>query len=332
MVRLTGPLARLADEIEAYWAIEWENDVPVTRVGPKDLVGMDLFIFTRMFAHPYTQPLIEQIMDSGKPTIYETDDLLTDLPSDRPSHSVYAPYRDLLCELISRCSAVMVSTEELRKAYLRYNRNIYILPNLLNEKRWFVDSPAQERGMENRVITIGYAGSPSHRDDLALVEEALGQIADKWKERVTFKFLGCAPPKFRRCTNVVVHDAFVGYGKYPSALGSLGLDIGIAPLVDNPFNRCKSNQKWLEYSACGIAGVYSDLPPYSNSVVNGRTGILVANTTEAWFQAIDSLVANKQGRTAMAKAAYDEVRKRFTFGAGIQQYLDVYRKLAANRA
>ena len=125
MVRLTGPLARLTDEIEAYWAIEWRNDVPVTRM--EDLAGMDLFIFTRMFAHPYTQPLIEQILDSGKPTIYETDDLLTDLPSD----SVYTPYRNLLCELISRCSAVTVSTEELRKAYLRYNRNIYILPNLL---------------------------------------------------------------------------------------------------------------------------------------------------------------------------------------------------------
>ena len=331
MVRLISPLARLADEIEAYWAIEWRNDVPVTRMGPKDLAGMDLFIFTRMFAHPYTQPLIEQILNAGKPVIYETDDLLTD-PSNHPSYSAYIPHRNLVGELISRCSAVTVATEELRKG-LSPVQPEYLYPAKPSQrKRWFVDGPAQERGTGNRVITIGYAGGKTHRDDLTLVEEALGQIADKWKEHVTFKFLGCAPPKFRRCTNVVVHDAHVGYGKYPSALGSLGLDIGIAPLVDNPFNRCKSNQKWLEYSACGIAGVYSDLPPYSDSVVNGRTGILVANTTEAWFQAIDSLVANKQGRTAMAKAAYDEVRKRFTFGAGIQQYLDVYRKLAVNRA
>ena len=50
---------------------------------------------------------------------------------------------------------------------------------------------------------------------------------------------------------------------YPRELSQKNLDVVVAPLIDNIFNRCKSNIKFLEMSALGIPCICQDLIPYS---------------------------------------------------------------------
>jgi hypothetical protein len=42
-------------------------------------------------------------------------------------------------------------------------------------------------------------------------------------------------------------------------------DIALSPLQDTPFNRCKSDIKFLDYSAIGAAGIYSRGPAYAST-------------------------------------------------------------------
>jgi len=79
----------------------------------------------------------------------------------------------------------------------------------------------------------------------------------------------------------------------------------LAPLVDSRFAEYKTNNKVREYGACGIAGIYSDVPLYRESVEHGISGWLVPNEADAWVRAIlaavDDLPATKQaGRRAHA--------------------------------
>src|SRR5262249_58233502 len=53
-----------------------------------------------------------------------------------------------------------------------------------------------------------------------------------------------------------------------------GLDVGLAPLLPSDFNRARSDLKYLEYAAHGVAGVYADLEPFRGSVRDGETGLL----------------------------------------------------------
>jgi hypothetical protein len=46
------------------------------------------------------------------------------------------------------------------------------------------------------------------------------------------------------------------------------MDLLIAPLVDNPFNRCKSNIKWLEFSALGIPMAGQNICTYNKYTNN----------------------------------------------------------------
>jgi hypothetical protein len=47
-------------------------------------------------------------------------------------------------------------------------------------------------------------------------------------------------------------------------------DFGIAPLVENSFNRGKSALKFLEYAALGIPGIFSNVGEYGDVVEIGK--------------------------------------------------------------
>ena len=80
-------------------------------------------------------------------------------------------------------------------------------------------------------------------------------------------------------------------------------DIRIAPLEENAFTVCKSDVKFLDYSALGIAGIYSSIEPYNNTVVNNVTGLLADNTIKSWEGCIEELIININLRKSICKNA-----------------------------
>ena len=106
-----------------------------------------------------------------------------------------------------------------------------------------------------------------------------------------------------------------------------GIDIAIVPLENNHFNRCKSNIKWLEYSACGIPGVYSDILPYNSCVTQGETGILVGSSTGEWIDALKVLISQEELRKTIGKAAQKEVITNYSLSSKAHIYSDFFRSM-----
>lgn len=89
-------------------------------------------------------------------------------------------------------------------------------------------------------------------------------------------------------------------------------DIGIAPLDDSDFSARKYFNKFLEYSKLGIAGVYSNLLPYTLIVENGINGILVDNTIDGWSKGIMELLNDHALRKRIVQNAQKQIRETFT--------------------
>jgi hypothetical protein len=107
----------------------------------------------------------------------------------------------------------------------------------------------------------------------------------------------------------------------------LDLDIGLAPLADNPFNACKSPIKWLEFSALGMAGVYSAVPAYLGVIEQGKTGLLVDNVTEKWINAIKLLIDYPELRLELALAAQLKVYQEHSLQRQAQRVAGLYGRL-----
>ena len=104
-------------------------------------------------------------------------------------------------------------------------------------------------------------------------------------------------------------------------------DIGIIPLLDDRFNNSKSHLKFIEYSALRLATICSDVPSYRNVVRNGENGLLVDNTTDAWYMAIKKIVDDAGFRDSLVTKAYEGISKLYTTTANAALYSDVLAKV-----
>jgi glycosyltransferase involved in cell wall biosynthesis len=149
----------------------------------------------------------------------------------------------------------------------------------------------QRRDVDVRLFVVG--GEPDR------------SMGDRWYRRVHI------PAGFSH------YPAFVSWLRHRSA----SWDIAVAPLRDTPFNRSKSDLKFLEYSALGLPGVFSDIVPYNRSVTDGETGLLVPNDGEAWHDAILRLAQDQVLRERLAGAARARVIGGRCLSHGASAYL-----------
>src|SRR6185436_14479874 len=90
--------------------------------------------------------------------------------------------------------------------------------------------------------------------------------------------------------------------KVPDYYKGIDFDIAIAPSEDNLFNRSKTWIRALEMAALGIPIVAQNRLPYSDFVIDGKTGFLV-DTEEEWETALNTLIMDADMRAEMGANA-----------------------------
>jgi glycosyltransferase involved in cell wall biosynthesis len=294
-----------------------------------------------------TWPLVERALSSGVPVIYEVDDNFLAVPQDHPMRERLAPVTPFARELLSRANLVTVSTTQLRRAFADLARKVEVLPNFLDERLW---GRATDTGVadleggeesgggdapDEGPVRVVFAGTPSHGRDLALVLPALAALKARYGSGLEFVIMGCPLEGLGGCAPEGLEPTVLpfdeDYAGYAARLAALGAHIGIAPLFDDAFNRCKSAVKWLEYSALGMAGVYADLPPYSR-VRQGETGFKAGSDPAAWEKALSALIGSPALRRAVGERARAEVLARCGLEAGAGGFFTVWERTARARS
>jgi glycosyltransferase involved in cell wall biosynthesis len=150
-------------------------------------------------------------------------------------------------------------------------------------------------------------GTTTHGPDFAMVAPALARIKQEFRQRVEIDIIGMTsgelPPGLNRIG--LPNAALQSYPGFVNWLTSQlpGWHIGLAPLIETPFNLCKSPIKTMDYAAMGLAVLASDMPVYRGSIADGPAGFLVANDSAAWYAALNWLVRDEDLRRSIAAGA-----------------------------
>lgn len=263
---------------------------------------------------------------AGIPIIFHIDDDLLAVPASLGESKFKAynsPERlEALRDNIEACDLVYVSTSPLAD---RFRQHGIATPIVAGDVYCAV--AAEDVGALLPPATgpvIGYMGTGGHAADLAMIMPAVLKVMDTLPE-LQFEVFGTVkmPAELQRFGNRVRHIPPVAeYSDFLPYLRSLGWWVGLAPLEDNLFNRCKADTKWVEYSLAGMAVVASDLPVYHRAC-DGGAGKLAGTITE-WTGAIRGLLLAPQKRTSMVDSAQRKLREIYSHERLRDQVITVF--------
>lgn len=243
--------------------------------------------------------------------IYELDDYLPNLPI-KSAHREHMP-RDILRMLRQAMAAVdrvVVSTPALAEAFAGQHPDIRVAGNRLPPS-WWNGLPAPRRGTGPRP-RVGWAGGIGHTGDLEMIADVVAELAGE----VDWVFFGMCPERLR--PHVAEFHPGVDIEAYPRFLARLNLDLAIAPLEQNRFNECKSNLRLLEYGACAVPVVCSDVGPYRGGALPVTQ---VRNRHRDWIGAIREHLADATARAGAGDALRAVVRRDWMLAdAGLAEW------------
>lgn len=341
--RVINPLEKLGGKIISQlrdvtlspeWAIDFAKNGKIWFMKMTDNEGIDLHI-----------GVAKEFMDCKY--VLDLDDDPYSFSKDHPEYQKLKERMPQVKKMIKMADHIVVSTEDIKKVIEKDNPYVTVIPNAIDPEIWNVKKEKRNDGK----IHIGWIASASHIADLKIIMPILEELVTKYPQ-VQIHFAGMIDMKIMDVKNPTEeminaatlqrlielskvkvdinkllphfthHIGTKGYRDFPQFLGSLGLDIAIAPLEDTQFNRCKSNIKWLEHAMLEIPMVLSNVGPYKDSVTHGVDGLL-AETKEEWIAYIGKLIEDENSRANIGKEAKESALRGFH----IKDQLPKYKKL-----
>ena len=280
--------------------------VTIGQPGP-DIYDYDIVIGQRIAGK---NELWEAICRAPSVTaVYDIDDDLMNIdPENSVPHSIYAPFREQTRRNIELADVVTVSTPKLGAYIAEINENVHVLRNCVPDA--LVNTPRRPR----HGLTVGWGGSMFHQQDWGGMNNVLREV-HRQVPTISFRSVGA------NYMIGVPNVSTVGFTTVERYHQELDFHIGVAPLVNTPFNDRKSWIKPLEYAARGIPCVTSDVGQYGEWVEHGWNGYLATNHGE-WVDYIVTLVDDGV-RTRLAENALAKARQ-WTISEQIHRWVDVY--------
>ena len=253
----------------------------------KDLEG-SFVIFVRYLPRNW-RSLIKAARSSLAGVVYFMDDDLFDTQS---SNGLPWRYRFKLARLatsqqgwLQRTNAtVWVSTPWLQEKYRAWQPRL-ILPKPLAAPQ---PRPPGKAGPSSP-RRVFYHGSASHTIEIQWLAPIMQSVLEQ-DSRIEFELTGTDKVRkiFRGIPRVTVH-APMKWPAYQVFQSQPGRHIGLAPLLDHPFNAARSYTKFFDITQTGAAGIYAQSGPWSHLVNDREHGLLVRMDPKAWINSILAL-------------------------------------------
>ena len=246
----------------------------------------------------------------GAKLVFDLDDNL--LAMDE--HPEREQYRDLVSAVersVKVADVVWCSTEPLRVVATECGgAAAEWMPNVIDPEVW-AGEPMESSTSRSSFVRLLYMGTRTHDEDFMLIRDALEQLHAERPDSFSLTLIGVAgrPLPEYRWLSLLSPPAYVG-ASYPAFVRWLlgqqdKYDIGLAPLADTAFNRCKSSIKVLDYAGLGLPTLASRVPAYSLDADRDR--ILVDNEFESWHFAFSEAIEERLPLAEVAARARGKI-------------------------
>jgi len=298
-----APALRAAGVDVARWpARRWRG--PLAGLALRRMRGRHVLL-CRSLPEPWLQRLAQHRAALGRLT-YIIDD---DIPAAAADERLPAAYRARMQRLAAQqpriltlADEVVACSETLAQRLRPEHPAVSVLTPTLPAPlppRTHLDTPPSLQAP----WAIGFHGTRAHRADLAAIAPALARLLEQRRAvRLEIMLGRFTPPELAELPRVHT-PAPLPWARFRRYQARRRLHIGLAPLLETPFNQAKSPIKFLDIAAMGGVGLYSRRRPYTEIVRDGEDGLLVDDDPEAWYEALAWLLDHPDRAREMAANA-----------------------------
>jgi glycosyltransferase involved in cell wall biosynthesis len=251
--------------------------------------------------------------------VYDTDDDI--FSAELPPGAEDMLERDLVERIVALADLVTTTTPALAERLARRtNSPVRVVRNAL-DPAWYRRDPAGPK-TESQVRVVHH-GSAARLPEYEVARSAVDSIAAGGNlHRI---WLGSTDSRVAEAVDEV-RPWVAGLPEFARALSDARADIGLAPLRDSAYNRCRSELHWLEYSLAGAATIASgfDGPGPYDPIRDGVDG-LIAHDPAEWRLHLSSLAGSPAMRAEMAGRALERVLADYSVTQRAAEWAGAYR-------
>jgi len=247
----------------------------------------------------------------AKKTIYDFDDAV--MYKNSTASAPYSTTRQRRFAAMVRSSdSVIAGNSFLREQAECYNNHVTTIPTVIDQSRY----PAKMYNSAKEKVTIGWIGdhgSIHYLEKMKPVFEALG----KKYPHVELEII-C--DVFFDCDHIPVVKRLWSAEREIEYLHEL--DIGVMPLVQDPWSEGKCGLKILQYFGVGVPTVCTPVGVNKDVVREDFNGYF-AGSPEQWIEKLSLLIEDREKRKIMGIRGREIVFQSFSLAACAPRFYDV---------
>lgn len=211
---------------------------------------------------------------------------------------------------------VIVGSHQLKEWAIKYNNSVHIIPTAIDYSRYSAYSSSY---MDTKPLNIGWIGDgPAHFENLQLLVPIFRECINR-NYNIKLIIVGSlGSEKLKSLFNTIpgMNVEYIDsldwseHDVVPKTIQTF--DIGVMPLTNTSWNKGKCAFKAIEYMACGVPVVISDVGENKYLVEDGKNGFSALNT-EDWVGKMEQLIFSKELRKKLGQMGQYTVRNAYSY-------------------
>jgi hypothetical protein len=264
-------------------------------------------------ASPVSRGAIEsRLLRAADFSVYDFDDALQWDDAIGGGFRRIAPKAPKALLAVRLADRVVAGNPTLAEWAAQHNDDVVVVPSCVD--------PAAYRTKSDFAVSdpplLGWIGSAGNEKYLLAISDALEEVHRQTEARV--RLIGTANPSLGALERIIDRVPWTEAGQHQ---GLADIDLGLAPVPDEPYERGKCGYKLLQYAAAATVSVGS--PVGVNASILAKLGLPAARSTDDWVQAILALLTMPAtDRARLARQGLAVVERDYAYDAWLDRWRD----------
>jgi glycosyltransferase involved in cell wall biosynthesis len=251
----------------------------------------------------FNQPRLGLLRKRAKRIVYDFDDAVM-YRNSKAKDPISSTRRRRFVQMIKNSDFIIAGNEFLKREVLPFNVNVEMIPTAIDQERYYLKTyPVQQEK-----VTLGWIGDHGSIHYLEKMRPLFERIGEKYPH-VELKIVCDA---FFDCERMKVIKK--NWSSEEEVDDLQGFDIGLMPLVDDPWSWGKCGLKIIQYQGVGVPVVCTPVGINKDLVEDGVNGFY-AMTPEEWEEKLSLLIENSELRERMGREGRRRVLENYTYQA-----------------